>query len=121
MHLDKRAADIYASKPLECRICVCIVSKRREYKSARYPGHSSVHKGAAQVLLLHIGLPSIASFGLRQFSVPNNGGYSIWAVLNSFEERIYLGGRQPENERKYCAPHCWYFSLTIRSAKKINR
>jgi hypothetical protein len=25
MHLEKMAAGTYASKPLECRICVCIV------------------------------------------------------------------------------------------------
>jgi len=33
------------------------------------------------------------------------GGYRILAALNSVEiyrNRIYLGGRQPENERKSC-------------------
>jgi len=28
MHLDEKTAGTYASKPLERRICVCIVSKR---------------------------------------------------------------------------------------------
>jgi hypothetical protein len=32
-------------------------------KRAGYPVHSSAHKGAAQVFLLHICLPSIAFFG----------------------------------------------------------
>jgi hypothetical protein len=37
-----------------------------EYQPACYPSHSSAHKGAAQVFLLHICLPSIAFLGLME-------------------------------------------------------
>ena len=38
----------------------------------------------------------------------NYDGHSIFAVLNSVEiyrNRIFLGGRQPENEQKYYVRH----------------
>jgi hypothetical protein len=97
VHFKGKTAGICAAKPLERRILVRRVSNRRGQKHARYPSHESTHKGAAQELLLHICLPSIALFWLifEQFFDRLQDGFAEGLkIIPSFKDKYIGEGRK---------------------------